>query len=543
MDNSKISASLINFSRSLIPRLLTQVNRDPNHPSYGCFDRNWWHYKIRDFPSIILQQGSYTVFLIAQLTEWQDKANSLNKLAKAGCRFWTNRAIKSGAFEEYYPNEQGYPPLAFSSLSILKIVAQDKDLLREIQPGIKKAAKQLLKRFESKAANQQIAGLAAIAYINKFYPQYCSDASFLSIKKMTLALQDDEGWFQEYGGPDLGYLSVALDCLWDLYDLTIDEEYLTSAKNAFTYIAKLVVANNGNLGMHNSRNTDYLVPYGIVRFLYLEEYQEEAKIVYTILFENCDMPEHFFSSIDDRYFCHYIGHSIIRARLLLENKKIPFFNHKKIKESLTKKDMIYYPNCGYLVFTHEGVNNLTFLISQKKGGVFSAKNGIASLSDYGWIIKKGNRQFITHWWSDRWESNQIINEDTAKITIKGYLFPHRGEQPTPFLHIFLRLISKIAGYRIINLLKTVMIFKNKPGQFEIIRNINVFRDHILLDDLILNIDDSCEIIKAPRSSKRHVASSDSYHIEDIALENNVTVDTKYQKVNNGIKITTNYWFE
>ena len=49
-----------------LPRILTQACRDPGSPAYGCFDRNWWHYKIRDFPSIMLQQGGYAAWLAAE---------------------------------------------------------------------------------------------------------------------------------------------------------------------------------------------------------------------------------------------------------------------------------------------------------------------------------------------------------------------------------------------------------------------------------------------------------------------------------------------
>ena len=36
---------------ALIPQLLTLQDRNPHSPTYGCFDRNYWHYKIIDFPS------------------------------------------------------------------------------------------------------------------------------------------------------------------------------------------------------------------------------------------------------------------------------------------------------------------------------------------------------------------------------------------------------------------------------------------------------------------------------------------------------------
>ena len=33
-----------------IPKILTLQDRNPHSPTYGCFDRNYWHYKIIDFP-------------------------------------------------------------------------------------------------------------------------------------------------------------------------------------------------------------------------------------------------------------------------------------------------------------------------------------------------------------------------------------------------------------------------------------------------------------------------------------------------------------
>ena len=42
-------------------RVITQMDRDPDSLTFGCFDRNYWHYKIRDFPSSILQQGVFTL--------------------------------------------------------------------------------------------------------------------------------------------------------------------------------------------------------------------------------------------------------------------------------------------------------------------------------------------------------------------------------------------------------------------------------------------------------------------------------------------------
>ena len=34
-----------------IPKILTLQDRNAHSLTYGCFDRNFWHYKIIDFPA------------------------------------------------------------------------------------------------------------------------------------------------------------------------------------------------------------------------------------------------------------------------------------------------------------------------------------------------------------------------------------------------------------------------------------------------------------------------------------------------------------
>lgn len=119
MNPVQISHNLASVLETALPRILTQACRDTGNPAYGCFDRNWWHYRIRDFASIILQQGGYTVYTAAKVCNPRlVPADFASKIAAGSCRFWNTRAIRHGAFEEYYPWEQGYPPLAFSTLAV-----------------------------------------------------------------------------------------------------------------------------------------------------------------------------------------------------------------------------------------------------------------------------------------------------------------------------------------------------------------------------------------------------------------------------------------
>ena len=73
-----VKRNLEKVAHRQLPRILTQFCRDPNNSAYGCADRNWWHYKIRDFPSIILQQAALTIHAASNLE--MKNSVGLNKL-------------------------------------------------------------------------------------------------------------------------------------------------------------------------------------------------------------------------------------------------------------------------------------------------------------------------------------------------------------------------------------------------------------------------------------------------------------------------------
>ena len=98
MSAPDLHGPLLRVAQRWMPRILTQVCRDPTSPLFGCADRNWWHYKIRDFPSIILQQAGYALHEAARLPQWHDQREALEAIAAASARFWNARAQKHYAF-------------------------------------------------------------------------------------------------------------------------------------------------------------------------------------------------------------------------------------------------------------------------------------------------------------------------------------------------------------------------------------------------------------------------------------------------------------
>jgi len=302
----------------IIKKIMTQICRDNTSEFFGCCDRNWWHYKIRDFPSIIMQQGIYSIYESTKIKDFLPIKNELSNLIKGGSIFWNSRAIKYGAFEEYYPFERGFPPLSFSSLAISRLLFKQIIDLKDVNKGLKISVRQILNKFEKQAVNQQIAAVATLAYLSNLNENLVSKFDFEKKLNETLSLQKKDGWFNEYGGYDLGYLSVSLDCLWDIYDITKNEICFNAIRKTTQFIQNQIYKLEKNFFAHNSRDTNYLLPYGIFRS-YLNDDLKSEKLFFLInlIFNNKNF---FLDVIDDRYLCHYIGVSFLRTTNFLKNK-------------------------------------------------------------------------------------------------------------------------------------------------------------------------------------------------------------------------------
>ncbi|MDI6774418.1 MAG: hypothetical protein QME60_03350 [Verrucomicrobiota bacterium] len=547
-----IARDLEAFGRLLLPRILTQACRDPNAAAFGCFDRDWWHYKIRDFPSIILQQAGYTAWLARDLPGASGQADFLAGLACGACRFWNRRAVRHHAFEEYYPWESGYPPLAFSTLAVMKLAAAGVVDKAEICRGAAVAARQLVRRFEGQAANQQVAGLAALAWLRRVHPDLVARADFDSLKVRTLALQTSEGWFEEYGGPDLGYLSVAIDSLWDLFDATGDDAYILAAGRALSFLgfAAMLSGAAGGLGMRQSRNTDYVLPYGLARFIKDRPGARDlAGALLQRLYGDVACPGHFLHAVDDRYACHYTGASVIAACLALRSL-VPaaptaaaapagWSGFALIDVTTTRPSRPMeklFPESG-IYFRVTPDTSLT--ISLNKGGILTWRRDDAWASDFGWVVRQAGTDFVNHWWS---RSNWTWSREGDGWVVRGNLVPAREELGAPWTHAALRAASLLLGSRIVKRLKNRLIFAEKGSILAFERRVRVADDRARVDDVIANVPEEAVVLPAPRACRRHVASADSWHAEDAERVHNMRVEQSTKREGSRFSAATTYTF-
>lgn len=489
------------------PRVITQVDRDPHSPTYGDCDRNHWHLKIRDFSSIVLQQTGLTMALLYD-TEFEGNLYYQNKNLKdwaiATLRYWAKVQLRDGSQNEYYPHEHGFPPTAFSLFSVCetyKLLGLDDAALRE---KIAKSAAYMAGNIEPNAYNQEMASITALYSAYTVLKDEGIRSACQSKLKRFLSHQTADGWFPEYGGADIGYMSVTLDMLGEYYSLSGDETVRPALDGMVNFLQHFVHPDGTVGGEYASRNTTYFQPNGLE--VALQAGNPAAAAMKQALYQDTARYNYFMDSLDDRYLSHYVLHSFLRALrkeqaaqeevkptlLPCETEHRKFFSHSGL---LTLNNGAYYAVAGL-----------------QKGGVLKVYAGQRELlDDCGYRVYHGKGVAAATNWQD--PSYKIAaNENTA--TVSGRFNKIKIQVSKPILLTGLRVVSFLVGKRIINFLKKKIILVDKHVDVSFERSIAFGETEVRIHDT-LQSKDPVVFERAGNMSLRHVASGKFFMTSDL----------------------------
>ncbi|HDK27101.1 MAG TPA: hypothetical protein ENG48_08460 [Candidatus Atribacteria bacterium] len=500
-----------------MPRLLSQLDRDKNSMTYGCFDRNYWHYKIRDFPSMVLPQGSLTLALLYTSNFEGNiyyKNGKIKEWAVASIHFWMDNQLKDGSFNEYWPNEHGYPPTVFSlyttseAYRLLHTFIDKRDNLEE---ALIKSCNFISKHDEKGAQNQEIASIAAL------YSVYLSIKEEWLLKiidekvKRILERQSHEGWFSEYGGADIGYLSVSLGYLAEYYKMSQDKRLFPALKRIVDFMQFFIHPDYTTGGDYGSRNTEYFLPNGLE--ILAADYSLAGAIADKLL-NNLVNYQILPNTVDDRYLSHYFLHSYVSALL---NYK-PRSNMPKLPCE-TKCEQ-YFKDAGLYVINN---GNYYAILGLSKGGVLKVfSQGKEILNDCGYIAKISKNKLITTNWVDQ-NYKKEKNENT--FTISGNFHLISQHLPTPLKHFLLRGASSIFSKRLIPVLKRKLITSDITMPIIFRRKVSFYSDKIVIDDIITSEYVIKELSSLDGFSFRYVPSSKYFQINEIKrIDDNKTFE-------------------
>jgi len=245
------------------PRILGLGDRNESSKTFGCFDRYYWHYKLLDISNARFQESSFLLALLYCNNFDSNifyKNQSLFKWAEGGIKYWAEIQRKNGSFDEVYPFENSFVATAFSTCAITEsMLAMNTECCLE---NVVKAGKWLSRNDNFIVANQMAGALLALYNIFLL----TEDERFLMAAndklKNLLALQTIEGFFPEYGGYDIGYLSITISYMAAYYKKTQKQNIYDSIIRAIDFIEGKIQDDGSHDYTQTSRGTQYLYPYG-----------------------------------------------------------------------------------------------------------------------------------------------------------------------------------------------------------------------------------------------------------------------------------------
>ena len=113
-----------------LPRLLGQVNLDQTDPYYGCADRQFWGWKVIDFPNATNQASVYGLAILRannMLPNYISKNYCLN-LIIAMINVIPKLTTRHNGLSEAIPNESSFCTTSFVLSNILaafKLIEKD----------------------------------------------------------------------------------------------------------------------------------------------------------------------------------------------------------------------------------------------------------------------------------------------------------------------------------------------------------------------------------------------------------------------------------
>jgi len=296
-----------------IPRLLGAVDRNPYRATYGCFDRQYWHYRTSSFPSQMYQEGVLPLALVSTTrlpgNRWYGNGR-VRDLAVAGIRFAARSSHSDGSCDDYYPFERALGAAVFSLAATAHAYRQLELDDAELVGWFERRARWLVEHDESGhlANHQALAALGLLRVAQITSDRRFREAADARIDKL-LNWQSNEGWFEEYGGADPGYQTLTIDCLAKYRQLTGQSRLDRPICRAVAFARLFLHPDDSYAGEYGSRGTYHFYPHGM----------ELLAAGHPAATEAAELADGFLRSLargteahfsDDRMFAHRLGNLI-----------------------------------------------------------------------------------------------------------------------------------------------------------------------------------------------------------------------------------------
>jgi hypothetical protein len=454
----------------LIPKILTLQDRNAHSPTYGCFDRNFWHYKIIDFPSGMAAEFVWPLALAYTLPIKNNPyfgQGAIKEWVTAGIRYAARSAHTDGSCDDYFPFEKAAGAAAFSLLAGLEsytlLGLHDETILEYFA----RRTDWLADHHESgRLTNHQALIVLCLELAGRIFESDRWEKLKLKRLKRVLEWQNAEGWFQEYEGADPGYHTLTCGLLAQYLALhseskanTGQHDQLGGALGKAIKFATHFIHPDGSFGgEYTSRNTYNYFPHG---FEIAAQWFPEA------------------SALNDRFAAglsrelgpcyaddHILGHHAWSYLLAWQH-----WRDQRAPAPVAAEGRTYFKHAGLLI---DRRGDATLYLALNKGGACKFFRGDRLIhSDTGFSVVTGGKKrriAVSHL-----VGKYKVDLGDPAITISGRLGWAKTKQMTTFNLVVLRALMFTVGRFFPNLirklLQKLLITGKKPARFEFTREL------------------------------------------------------------------------
>lgn len=463
---------------SYVPHITQLVDRNPFSPTYGCFDREYWHYRTRDFPCGMSQEMCLPFALLFR-NEYPGNCyhgwERMREIAVAGMRFACNSSHKDGTCDDYFPHEQAMGALVFSTYAITEtyqmLECQDEKLLSFFR---RRGDHLCLHNETGRLSNHQ--AFAALALYNIFlvtgnerYRQAAEERA-----RLTLSWQHpEEGWFQEYEGADPGYHTCTIDFLAKLHQKSGWDFLLSPLSRAVDFAWYFIHPDGSYGGEYGSRNTYHFYPHG---FELMAPHNPKAAQIADAFLLGLETGKRYHN--DDDRMCAHTVYDWLQAYSDYCDDRPPALN--------TRPDFVQWmPGAGMAVAKKAGYYAVANL---RKGGTYKVFNEDGCVtSDTGLVAELDNDTVVVTHLMDA--ANDITaTPETAEFSVRGVFCRRRVKLFNPLKMIIFRMVNLTLGRFFPNLLRATvqkLFITGKPRtSFRFSRSLRFAPDCVEVKDIL-----------------------------------------------------------
>lgn len=417
-----------------LPRVLALADRDPLSPTRGYGDRQFWAWKLIDFPNGTLQGAvnGLSALLAADAFAPHVSRPATEAVIDDMLAATARMMRRDGSFEEALPFEQSYCVTALVLYDALCAVMRTQPPTRKTREAailpLEKAVRFLVRRDETHGFISNHLATAAAALLR--WDALSGDAA--ARRKAGLLLdrivagQSDEGWFVEYGGADPGYQTLCMTHLADAAATTGDERLWAALERGVGFIRHFAHPDGSFGGVYGSRATRIYYPAGVET---LAGRSEAAR------------------SLAGRMRGAIGAAATVPLAAIDQPNLMPLFNNycqallaapeadpKPDRETPAGRQ--WFPEAGLLV--DAGKAHHTVISTRKGGVVYHWRDGRLVLRDAGLVLEDGRGRLFT---SQADDPSNAIETGESGVRVSGRLRRRAIPLSGPWKFLVLRTMA------------------------------------------------------------------------------------------------------